>query len=91
VVDTKASGSLCTSCRKDTRPGSGRFVNRIPSGAEDYDGYLCAECIDEAESDFASAEVSVCCGAAEHGSAEGVCGQCNEFTGFERQGLLWQS
>ena len=41
-------GNECTQCRKDTSFGSGRFVNRIPSGTEEFEGYLCADCQDEA-------------------------------------------
>ena len=34
----------CSQCRKDTSPGSGRFVNRIPSGTDELEGYLCPDC-----------------------------------------------
>ena len=37
-------GNECTQCRKDTSPGSGRFVNRIPSGTDELEGYLCPDC-----------------------------------------------
>ena len=37
-------GNKCTECFKDTSFGSGRFVNRIPSGTDKYEGYLCSEC-----------------------------------------------
>ena len=37
-------GNKCTECFKDTSCGSGRFVNRIPSGTDKYEGYLCSEC-----------------------------------------------
>ena len=37
-------GNLCTHCFNDTSFGSGRFVNRIPSGTDKYDGYMCYEC-----------------------------------------------
>ena len=42
-------GNECTQCRKDTSPGSGRFVNRIPSGTEEFEGYLCADCQEATE------------------------------------------
>ena len=29
--------------------------------------------------------LSVCCGAPEHPDVEGMCGACNEWTGFERE------
>jgi hypothetical protein len=52
VVDI---GQHCTHCGEDTGPGSGLFVNRVPSGADSYnaegepegpeiDGYMCADC-----------------------------------------------
>lgn len=50
-------GDLCTHCGEDTSMGSGKFVNRIPSGASwefrtdagylkklDVSGYMCSEC-----------------------------------------------
>ena len=37
-------GNECTSCRRDTSIGSNLFVNRIPSGTEKLEGYLCFEC-----------------------------------------------
>lgn len=37
-------GDLCLWCRGDTSFGSGRFVNRIPAGTEEEEGYMCAEC-----------------------------------------------
>jgi hypothetical protein len=37
-------GSLCLWCREDTSFGSGKFVNRIPAGTEEEEGYQCAEC-----------------------------------------------
>lgn len=43
-------GDLCTHCGCDTSPGSGMWVNRIPSGSEsadgewELDGYMCADC-----------------------------------------------
>jgi hypothetical protein len=37
-------GNECTECRNDTSFGSGRFVNRIPSGTDEYEGYLCSDC-----------------------------------------------
>ena len=37
-------GNLCTQCGEDTSFGSGRFVNRIPSGTDTQEGYMCAEC-----------------------------------------------
>jgi len=56
-------GDLCTHCGEDTSPGSGRWVNRIPSdstvevvlpfGSHSLDlevtGYMCAECQAEDE------------------------------------------
>lgn len=46
--DTLDIGDGCTDCGRDTRPGSGLFVNRIPSGTEhdgcEIVGYLCADC-----------------------------------------------
>ena len=40
----KNIGDLCTSCHRDTSFGSGLFVNRIPSGTNTEDGYLCPDC-----------------------------------------------
>ena len=37
-------GNECTQCRKDTSFGSGRFVNRIPSGTDELEGYMCEDC-----------------------------------------------
>ena len=48
-------GDACTHCGCDTSPGSGAWVNRVPSGADSYDadgnptepetsGYICADC-----------------------------------------------
>ena len=37
-------GNECTECRKDTSPGSGLFVNRIPSDNGELYGYMCPEC-----------------------------------------------
>ena len=37
-------GNECTECRRDTSFGSGLFVNRIPSGTDEFEGYLCPEC-----------------------------------------------
>ena len=37
-------GDECTECRRDTSFGSGLFVNRIPSGTDEYEGYLCPDC-----------------------------------------------
>ena len=37
-------GNKCVSCLKDTSFGSGRFVNRIPAGTDEYEGYQCPEC-----------------------------------------------
>ena len=48
-------GDACTHCGCDTAPGSGAWVNRVPSGAYSYDtegnemapetsGYICADC-----------------------------------------------
>lgn len=37
-------GDLCTHCHRDTSFGSGLFVNRIPSGTETEDGYMCPDC-----------------------------------------------
>ena len=42
-------GNECTQCRKDTSPGRGRFVNRIPSGTDEFEGYLCPDCQVETE------------------------------------------
>jgi hypothetical protein len=47
VVDL---GDLCTHCLCDTSPGSGAFVNRVPSTRHDalelpeFDGWMCADC-----------------------------------------------
>ena len=37
-------GNECTDCRRDTSFGSGLFVNRIPSGTDEFEGYLCPDC-----------------------------------------------
>ena len=36
--------NICLECRKDTSIGSGKYVNRIPCGREEEDGWLCEEC-----------------------------------------------
>ena len=38
-------GDHCTHCGMDTSPGTGLFVNRIPSMTETKDGYLCPDCL----------------------------------------------
>lgn len=46
-------GDACTHCGCNTAPGSGAWVNRVPSGysasvnAPEIIGYLCAECQSE--------------------------------------------
>ena len=40
----KDIGNKCVYCFKDTSLGSGLFVDRIPAGTDDYDGYSCWEC-----------------------------------------------
>ena len=40
----KDLGNLCLWCREDTSFGSGRFVNRIPAGTEEEEGYQCEAC-----------------------------------------------
>ncbi len=42
-------GDKCVSCLRDSAFGSGRFVNRIPAENEEYEGYLCGNCVFEAE------------------------------------------
>jgi len=37
-------GDHCTHCGRDTSPGTGLFVNRIPSDTETERGYLCPDC-----------------------------------------------
>jgi len=37
-------GNKCVECKNDTSFGSGRFVNRIPAGNDEFEGYLCTEC-----------------------------------------------
>lgn len=43
-------GDNCTYCGRDTSPGSGLWVNRIPSGSDsadgqwELDGWMCADC-----------------------------------------------
>ena len=37
-------GTLCVQCRRDTKLGTGLFVNRIPSSTDDEIGWLCHEC-----------------------------------------------
>ena len=49
-------GNKCVYCGVDTAPGSGNFVNRIPAGTEEYDGYMCATC-QLIECDVCGAEV----------------------------------
>lgn len=48
-MTVKDMGDICLDCRQDTSWGSGRFVNRIPAGQDNENGYLCAECY---EADF---------------------------------------
>tara|TARA_R110000803_G_scaffold46664_2_gene97883 strand:+ start:7980 stop:8297 length:318 start_codon:yes stop_codon:yes gene_type:complete len=40
----KDIGDLCTSCHEDTSFGTGLYVNRIPSGTETEEGWLCPTC-----------------------------------------------
>tara|TARA_Y100000310_G_C20109065_1_gene546265 strand:- start:250 stop:435 length:186 start_codon:yes stop_codon:yes gene_type:complete len=40
----KDIGNKCVECFEDTSFGSGKFVNRIPAGTDDYEGYLCPDC-----------------------------------------------
>lgn len=40
----KDIGHKCVYCFKDTRFGSGLFVNRIPATTDEYDGYSCYPC-----------------------------------------------
>lgn len=44
MKQVKDIGDLCTHCHRDTSFGSGLFVNRIPSGTETENGYLCPDC-----------------------------------------------
>ena len=37
-------GDKCVECKNDTSFGSGRFVNRLPAGNDEFEGYLCTEC-----------------------------------------------
>ena len=48
---------ICVECKRDTSPGSGLFIDRIPADRYEDDGtyidsYLCRECLDEAEKQF---------------------------------------
>jgi len=45
-------GEKCVSCLKDSVFGSGRFVNRIPAENEEYEGYLCGDCVFEFENEM---------------------------------------
>ena len=38
-------GNGCVECRRDTSPGTGLWVNRIPADNGQYDGYLCPDCL----------------------------------------------
>jgi len=49
---TKDIGNKCINCFKDTSFGSGRFVNRIPAENDEYEGYLCGDCVAEFENDM---------------------------------------
>jgi len=43
-------GTLCVQCHRDTRPGGGLFVNRIPASTDAEIGWLCHECqLDECD------------------------------------------
>ena len=37
-------GDICLECHKSTAFGSGRFVNRIPAGTDEEEGYMCEAC-----------------------------------------------
>lgn len=37
-------GTLCVQCHRDTKLGTGLFVNRIPASTDDEIGWLCHEC-----------------------------------------------
>jgi hypothetical protein len=48
---------ICVECKRDTSPGSGLFIDRIPADRYEDDGtyidsYLCRECLDIAEKQF---------------------------------------
>lgn len=37
-------GDKCVECGRDTAPGSGLWVNRVPAGRDGKTGYLCSDC-----------------------------------------------
>ena len=47
-------GNKCVACLKDTSFGAGRFVNRIPAENDEYEGYLCGDCVHEFEQEMDS-------------------------------------
>jgi hypothetical protein len=70
TCDTLDIGDGCTDCGRDTSPGSGLWVNRIPSGDMhngcEIIGYLCADC--QAEECGGCGEQTIEYGAAPDGS-----------------------
>ena len=44
-------GEVCIYCHESVAFGSGRFVNRIPAGDGIVDGYMCAECQHDPDTD----------------------------------------
>ena len=73
-------GNKCVSCFKDTSFGSGRFVNRIPAGTDEYEGYQCPECqmIECDECHKETLEYFVC-----NKTASIYCDNCNEKLGLK--------
>ena len=73
-------GNKCVSCFKYTSFGSGRFVNRIPAGTDEYEGYQCPECqmIECDECHKETLEYFVC-----NKTASIYCDNCNEKLGLK--------
>ena len=77
---TKDIGNKCVSCFKDTSFGSGRFVNRIPAGTDEYEGYQCPECqmIECDECNKETLDYFIC-----NETASVYCDDCNEKLGLK--------
>ena len=62
-------GDQCTACGESTAFGSGRYVNRVPSGTEFFNGWMCTDCNTPDEEDMCTCE---------------NCEGCEELRDYER-------
>jgi len=72
-------GDQCTACGESTAFGSGRYVNRVPSGTEFFNGYMCAECMEPDEEDMCICESCEGCeGLRDFDREDTMCAWCGE-------------